>query len=162
MMCGKVWARGVLLRAVGSALLVGGVWSAPAGETPAAGTNVPPRMTLRLLAIGNSGKHCTTAGKYLAALVWYETLFGDVHGNVFVPKDLSPEDAAVLRDVAHKTVREGLRPAPVAMEGVAPAAGPPPADTRRRFPSRPARAHGTSAVATSPKEPEALPAEGRV
>jgi len=60
--------------------------------------------------LGFDGKHCTPAGKYLAALVWYEVFFGDLHGEVFVPKDLPRADAALLREIAHKTVREGLRP----------------------------------------------------
>jgi len=56
------------------------------------------------------GKHCTTAGKYLAALVWYEMFFGDVRGDVFVPKGLPVDDAVFLREMAHRTVRDGLRP----------------------------------------------------
>jgi len=60
--------------------------------------------------LGFDGKHCTTAGKYLAAMVWYEVFFGDAHGDVFVPKDLPGADAAVLREIAHRTVRDGLRP----------------------------------------------------
>jgi hypothetical protein len=60
--------------------------------------------------LGYDGKHGTTAGKYLGALVWYEMLFGDVVGEVFAPEGLSPADAAVLREVAHKTVRDKVLP----------------------------------------------------
>ena len=63
----------------------------------------PPRLEY-------DGKHCTVAGKYLGAMVWYETLFGDARGDVFVPEGLPPQEASSLREIAHKTVREGLRP----------------------------------------------------
>jgi len=56
------------------------------------------------------GKHCTTAGKYLGGLVWYETFFGDCHGEVFAPPDLPRQDAAVLAEIAHKTVHDKLLP----------------------------------------------------
>jgi hypothetical protein len=55
----------------------------------------PPKLVF-------DGKHATTAGKYLAALVWYEKLFGKIQGNAFVPKGLSTEDAAFLQEIAHK------------------------------------------------------------
>lgn len=51
------------------------------------------------------GHHANSAGEYLGACVWFEVLFQEsVVGNTFVPKDLSPEDAAYLRDVAHRAV----------------------------------------------------------
>jgi hypothetical protein len=56
-------------------------------------------------------KHLGTPGKYLAACVFYEWLFGEsVLENPFVPKGLDVEDAAFLRRMAHRTVSEGLRP----------------------------------------------------
>ncbi|HOF18082.1 MAG TPA: DUF4886 domain-containing protein [Phycisphaerae bacterium] len=59
-------------------------------------------------------KHCNAAGKYLAAVVWYETIYGDLTRKPFVPPKLSAEDAALMREIAHKTVREGLKPKPSA------------------------------------------------
>lgn len=55
-------------------------------------------------------KHCQASGKYLAALVWYETLYGDLTQPAFAPADLSEADAALMREIAHKTVKEGLKP----------------------------------------------------
>jgi len=55
-------------------------------------------------------KHCNTAGKYLGALVWHETLLGEVKLPAFVPPDLPAADAEVLQEIARKTVREGLKP----------------------------------------------------
>jgi hypothetical protein len=55
-------------------------------------------------------KHATTAGKYLGALVWHETLLGEVKLPAFVPPDLPAADAEVLQEIARKTVRDGLKP----------------------------------------------------
>jgi len=62
--------------------------------------------------LGMDGHHANTAGEYLGACVWYEVMFKEsAVGNSFVPKGLSPEDAKVLQDVAHKavTAAEGSR-----------------------------------------------------
>jgi len=56
------------------------------------------------------GKHCTTAGKYLGALVWNETFFGPSTKPEFVPQQLAAADAAILQEIARKTVRDGLKP----------------------------------------------------
>lgn len=51
------------------------------------------------------GHHAGVAGEYLGACVWYEVLFKEsAVGNTFVPKDLKPEDAKYLQDVAHRAV----------------------------------------------------------
>jgi len=51
--------------------------------------------------------HANVAGKYLAASVWYEVIFGtSVLDNTFVPEGLTPEQAAQLRQLAHDTVQE--------------------------------------------------------
>ncbi len=55
-------------------------------------------------------KHCNTAGKYMLALVWYETIYGDLTKPAFTPPDLPEADAAVIREIAHRTVKEGLKP----------------------------------------------------
>lgn len=60
--------------------------------------------------LGYDGKHCTAAGKYLGALVWYETLYGAFGTAPFVPAELPPQDATFLQEIARKTVREGLQP----------------------------------------------------
>ena len=49
---------------------------------------------------GFDGKHCTPAGKYLGAMIWFGSLFGDIDSHPFAPAELSPEDAAVLQDIA--------------------------------------------------------------
>jgi len=53
--------------------------------------------------LGMDGHHANTAGEYLGACVWYEVLFKEsAVGNTFAPKGLSPEDAKVLQDIAHR------------------------------------------------------------
>ena len=55
--------------------------------------------------LGMDGHHANTAGEYLGGCVWYEMLFKEsAVGNTFVPKDLKPEDAKYLQDVAHRAV----------------------------------------------------------
>jgi hypothetical protein len=56
-------------------------------------------------SITMDGHHANAAGEYLGACVWYEVLFKEsAVGNAFVPKDLKPEDAKVLQEVAHRAV----------------------------------------------------------
>lgn len=65
---------------------------------PAAGKN-------QVLSI--DGHHANTAGEYLGACVFYETLFEkSVVDNTFVPKGLSEADAKYLRNVAHRAVEQ--------------------------------------------------------
>ena len=55
--------------------------------------------------------HASIAGRYLAAAVWYEFLFGhSVVGNTFTPQELSAADVAVLQRIAHQTVADSLKP----------------------------------------------------
>ncbi|MEX0775107.1 MAG: DUF4886 domain-containing protein [Phycisphaeraceae bacterium] len=56
------------------------------------------------------GKHCAPAGKYLGTLVWHQMLFGDFADQPFVPPELSPDDAAVLQDIARRTMQGRLEP----------------------------------------------------
>lgn len=49
-------------------------------------------------------KHCNAEGKYLGAAVFHEFLLGDAARNAFVPPDIQPEDAEVLRKVADEVV----------------------------------------------------------
>lgn len=62
-------------------------------------------------------RHASKYGKFLGAAVWYETLFGeDVRQNTYVPRDMDPADARLLRDIAHKTVTEKLIPTAATMD----------------------------------------------
>jgi hypothetical protein len=46
--------------------------------------------------------HANAQGEYLLGCVWYEFFFGkSVLGNSFVPKNVTPEDAAILQRIAH-------------------------------------------------------------
>jgi hypothetical protein len=57
------------------------------------------------------GHHANTAGEYLGAAVWFESLFGrSVVDNSYVPPKLNAADVAVLQRIAHQTVSEGLKP----------------------------------------------------
>ncbi len=59
-------------------------------------------------------KHSNLYGRFLISCVWYEVIFNDsVLTNPFVPAGMSPEDAALLRQVAHEVVA-ARRAAPVA------------------------------------------------
>ncbi|OGV41628.1 MAG: hypothetical protein A2X48_13495 [Lentisphaerae bacterium GWF2_49_21] len=55
-------------------------------------------------------KHCNSFGKYMLALVWYETIYGELTKPAFKPADIPEADAAIIREYAHKTVKEGLKP----------------------------------------------------
>jgi hypothetical protein len=56
--------------------------------------------------------HANTQGEYLQGCVWLEFFFGQsAVGNTFVPKGMTPEDAAILQRVAHRVVTEKQRPA---------------------------------------------------
>ena len=50
-------------------------------------------------------KHANTAGKFLGAATLYELIFSaNVETNTFTPPGLPPEEAVLLRKVAHETV----------------------------------------------------------
>lgn len=52
------------------------------------------------------GAHANVAGRFLAAATLYEVLTGrNVKQNTFVPSGLSPQDAALLREVANDTIK---------------------------------------------------------
>jgi hypothetical protein len=55
--------------------------------------------------LGMDGHHASTAGEYLGACVWYETMFGrSAEGNTFVPKGLDADYAKFLQATAHRAV----------------------------------------------------------
>ncbi len=73
------------------------------------GKPVPPNLkknTQAIRSLHDEDKfHASDSGCYLLGCVWLETLFGkDVRNVTFKPDSLSDEDAAVLRDIAHRTV----------------------------------------------------------
>jgi len=56
--------------------------------------------------------HANVKGEYLGGCVWFEFFYGaDVRKATFKPPELSDADAAFLREVAHKIVSEGVKPA---------------------------------------------------
>ncbi len=65
-----------------------------------------------LLKFTHDSKHLSTAGKYLAASVWYQTLFNtDAVPASFLPPGLSAGDAADLRTHANAAVKAERREA---------------------------------------------------
>lgn len=51
-------------------------------------------------------KHANAAGKYLGACVWYEMLFGTpAPDNAKIAANLTPEEMASLREIAHRAVQ---------------------------------------------------------
>ncbi len=81
-----------------------------ARKTPAWGDYTPANKETDTPAKGKTlqgkdGYHANTAGEYLLGCVWYEFLFGnDVRKSTFVAPNLVPEDAAILREIAHATI----------------------------------------------------------
>lgn len=58
------------------------------------------------------GMHANSNGHYLLACVWYEFLFKEnVLDNPYKSPWITPEDAAILRRIAHEVVMEKHRPA---------------------------------------------------
>ncbi|MDX9980514.1 MAG: DUF4886 domain-containing protein [Lentisphaeria bacterium] len=55
--------------------------------------------------LGMDGFHAATPGEYLGGLVWYEFFFGkDARNITYRPANLTEEQAASLREVAHQTM----------------------------------------------------------
>jgi len=74
----------------------GSLWSGWSWSKPKTGE---PKLSL-------DGKHPSAAGKYLAAVVWYQVMFdADAVPAGFVPKGLSAEDTADLRGYAAAAVK---------------------------------------------------------
>ncbi len=62
--------------------------------------------------LGYDTHHANMKGEYLGGCVWFEFFYrADVRKATFKPPKLSEEDAVFLRDVAHKIVSEGVKPA---------------------------------------------------
>lgn len=68
--------------------------------------------------------HASTLGRFLGSCVWYEFFFGDVRNNTYIPPKITEQDAALLREIAHRTVAEGLRPKAATVAITAPASAP--------------------------------------
>jgi hypothetical protein len=61
--------------------------------------------------LGVDTHHANAAGEYLGGCVWFEFLFKeDVRKIKFHPQKVSEEDAAFLKNIAHKVVTEGAKP----------------------------------------------------
>ncbi len=57
--------------------------------------------------LSNDGYHANNSGEFLIGCVWYEFLFDkDVRPSTFIPQNVSPEDGAQLREIAHKIIHE--------------------------------------------------------
>jgi hypothetical protein len=57
--------------------------------------------------LGMDGHHASTAGEYLGACVFYETLFHEnVEGNSYVPPGIDSDYARFLQETAHKAVEK--------------------------------------------------------
>lgn len=70
--------------------------------------DAPPKLA-------HDAAHASVYGEYLGAAVWFEAIFGDVDKCTYAPPAIAPETAAVLRDIAKKTVAEckaKVKPAP--------------------------------------------------
>jgi hypothetical protein len=75
-------------------LHVGWRWSTKEGKT----------------TLGMDGHHANAAGEYLGACVFYEVLFKEsAVGNPFSPKELKPEEAKYLQEIAHRAVAEAAK-----------------------------------------------------
>jgi hypothetical protein len=62
-------------------------------------------------SLAMDGHHANAAGEYLGACVFYEVLFKEsAVGNAFAPKELKPEDATYLQEVAHRAVAASESP----------------------------------------------------
>ncbi|MFA6293199.1 MAG: DUF4886 domain-containing protein [Victivallales bacterium] len=61
--------------------------------------------------LGIDTHHANSAGEYLGGCVWFEFFFKeDVRKIKFKPQKMTEEDAAFLRNIAHKIVSEGAKP----------------------------------------------------
>ena len=61
--------------------------------------------------LAKDGFHANAQGEYLLGCVWFEFFFcQSAVGNTFVPKGVTPEDAAILQRVAHRAITEKQRP----------------------------------------------------
>jgi len=84
--------RGAVPKEEGS-LYIGWGWRKPKGKTE-------PVFSL-------DAKHANPDGQYLGACVFFEVLFGEsVVGNSFVPKEITPDDARMLQEIAHAAVAQ--------------------------------------------------------
>ncbi len=99
-----------------NSLIRGWAWAKKDGKSS---TSLSAKEVDARLAEGGKGsdyeltydpKHCNNLGKYMLSLVWYETIYGELTKPAFKPDDVSAENAALMREYAHKTVAEGLKP----------------------------------------------------
>jgi hypothetical protein len=78
----------------------------PVGDAFQAARALPNPISLNI----KGDRHANNNGKYLAAAVFYEMIFRDnVEAVSKEPKTVSPEDAKVLRRVAHETIAKSAQ-----------------------------------------------------
>lgn len=100
----------------GLRVIPGGTAFQLARQTPAWGDYTPTNKITQAPAQGRTlyddgGYHANRNGSYLLGCVWYEFFFRkDVRASDYVPEGVSPEDAARLREIAHRVVTEGVVP----------------------------------------------------
>lgn len=95
-------------------LNVGWIWKKPGTNTatpanaPTSDSNAANNETAKFTL---DAHHANVAGAYLGSCVWYEFLFKDNVTKLtkFVPKGLSAEQAASLRQIAHETLAKQRR-----------------------------------------------------
>ncbi len=56
--------------------------------------------------LSHDAAHASIYGQYLGAAVWFETLFGEVSKCTYAPQQITPEKAAILRDIARQAVAQ--------------------------------------------------------
>jgi len=99
---------GALPSQIGS-LNVGWIWKKPGANTATpdtAPTNDPNAAKDPAAKLTLDAHHANAAGNYLGSCVWYEFLFQDDVTKLtqFLPKGLTADQAASLRQIAHETI----------------------------------------------------------
>lgn len=101
-------AYGLLQRRLGLRLIPGGDAFQNAKHSPLWGAaETPPKTSLH----APDGFHASPAGEYLLGLVWYETLFAKPATQIpWRPDTVDPQEAKLLRQIAHTTVAARYAP----------------------------------------------------
>jgi len=80
---------------------MGGLRTIPIGDAFQAVRTLPNTFSINR----PNDKHANEAGQYLGGCVLYEVIYGEsVENNSFVPKNMPPEQAKLLRQIAHQAV----------------------------------------------------------
>jgi len=88
---------------------MGGLRIIPIGDAFQAVRALPNPVSINLPHNG----HANEAGQYLGGCVLYEMIYGEsAENNSFVPKNMAPEEARLLRQIAHQVVAARKTAAP--------------------------------------------------